>query len=181
MWVSGELESAERCVILGKAGRATVRGTTLLPIGDAPAMVAYAVSTEGDWSTTTCKIRVSVEGRIQKIVLVRTNDGWTVNDDLRPDLSGCSTVDLGWTPATNTLALRAGQLSVGESHTATAAWVRFPDFDVVQSEQTYTRVTPDLVRYESANFSAELVVSPADVVTKYGDDIWRSIRIQQTG
>jgi len=73
------------------------------------------------------------------------------------------------------ISLAADGLAVGASTTITAAWVRFPEFDVVASEQTYTRLADDRWRYASGRFEAELEVDPAtNVVRRYGEDLWRA-------
>src|SRR5262249_58793699 len=96
-----------------------------------------------------------------------------VDGSMTPALDGCVDVDFGWTPATNTLPIRRLGLGVGAAATIRAAWVRFPELDLLALDQTYTRLADDRWRYASGTFEAELVVDPATgVVRRYGDDIW---------
>jgi hypothetical protein len=61
-------------------------------------------------------------------------------------------LDLGSTPATNTIPIRRLALEIGETTDITVAWVRFPELDVVASEQRYTRLATDRWRYQSGDY-----------------------------
>ncbi len=143
-----------------------------------PAEIEYVVSTDDVWATTSARIRVN--GPVSRTIDIEHRaDGWWVNGTERTDLARCLDVDLGWTPATNVLPLRRHPLVAGQSMTTNAAWLRFPELDVVSSEQYYTRVAADRMRYESGEFSAELTVTDDDIVTTYGDDLWFAERIDR--
>ena len=88
-----------------------------------------------------------------------------------PTLEGCTDVDLGCSPSTNTLPIRRLSLAVGASQTIQAAWVRFPELTVTSGTQTYTRLDESTYRYESGTFSAELVVDEDGLVASYA--VWR--------
>ena len=66
-----------------------------------------------------------------------------------PELAGALDVDLGFTPATNTLPIRRLALAVGESAPVRSAWLRFPEFRLEPLEQTYTRETDQSFRYRA--------------------------------
>ena len=87
------------------------------------------------------------------------------------ELRGCTDIDLGCSPATNSLPIRRLRLAVGTSHTIKAAWVRFPELDVVAGAQTYTRVDEFTYRYASGTFEADLTVDDEGLVTSYAE--WR--------
>jgi hypothetical protein len=101
--------------------------------------------------------------------------GWTVDGQPVRALKGCSDVDLGCSPSTNTLPIRRLRLDIGGSHTIGAAWVRFPDLTVHKIAQTYTRLDEFTYRYASATFEAELTVDDDGLVTVYSQ--WRRIGI----
>lgn len=85
-------------------------------------------------------------------------------------LDGLRDVDLGFTPATNTLPMRRLALEVGESAEVDAVWVRFPELEVARLPQRYTRLEGMRYRYESAGgaFLAELEVDANGLVIRYG-------------
>jgi len=90
-------------------------------------------------------------------------------------LAGCTDVDLGFSPSTNTLPIRRLALAVGKSETIEAAWVLFPDLEVRVSSQTYTRVSDQNYRFASGDFAAELGVDAAGLVTDYWE--WQRIAL----
>jgi len=178
LWLSRLLQSAEHCTIRPWSRPATVESTTLLAYKDVPARIEYTISVNGEWETERVSLELAAADHQVTLALVR-EDGWLVNGTPRPDLDACIDVDLGWTPATNMLPLRRMALDVGQSVTTTAAWVRFPDLDVVPSEQTYTRLADDRVLYKSNAFEAELVVTPDGLVTTYGNDLWEAATLHR--
>ena len=92
-----------------------------------------------------------------------------------PHFGACADIDLGWTPATNTIPIRRLKLEVGETSSITAVWVRFPELDVVRNEQRYTRLASDRWRYQSGDYDFELVTDAATgLVLVYGGDLWRA-------
>ena len=66
-------------------------------------------------------------------------------------LKGCTDIDLGCSPSTNTLPIRRLRLAVGASSTIQAAWVLFPQLEVVKAAQTYTRLDEYTYRYASGD------------------------------
>ena len=89
-------------------------------------------------------------------------------------LKGCTDVDLGCSPSTNTLPIRRLRLGLGASQTIQAAWVRVPTLAVEKTRQTYTRLDEFTYRYASGTFEAELVVDEDGVVAQYAE--WRTRR-----
>ena len=96
-----------------------------------------------------------------------------IDGRIRPDLDGCTDVDLGWSPITNVIPMRRLGVRVGDSVELLAAWVRFPELDVVANRQRYTRVTEN--RYESGPYDFEMGqgrIGTEMHVKHRGDDIW---------
>ncbi len=84
-------------------------------------------------------------------------------------MSGCADVDLGFTPATNTLPIRRLDLPIGAQSEITAAWVKFPELTVQPLNQRYTRLSGTLYCYESLEngFRAEIEVDDEGLVVRY--------------
>jgi hypothetical protein len=95
--------------------------------------------------------------------------GWSADG-----VEGCLDVDLGFTPATNTLPIRRGELAVGEAFDLDAAWVRFPALTLERLSQRYERLADDRYLYSSDGFRAELVVDAHGLVLEY-EGFWRAI------
>jgi hypothetical protein len=94
---------------------------------------------------------------------------WSVDGAVVKALKGCTDVDLGCSPSTNTLPIRRLRLAVGGSHRIQAAWVRFPELTIVKAAQTYTRLDEFTYRYASGTFEAELTVDDDGLVTTYAE------------
>jgi len=139
-----------------------------LAFADAPALVRYTVACDAAWQTRTVVVDCAI-GLRQRILRLTTAGGkWDLDGQPRPDLNGCVDVDLGVTPATNTLPIRRLNLAVGESREVVAAWVRFPALELRLLAQRYTRLDERTYRYESdTGFSAELTVDDLRLVISY--------------
>ncbi len=148
----------------------------MLPLGDQPCHVDYDVFCDGHWMPESCIVRVSLPMQVRTLELRSDHNGyWRVNGEAAPHLTGCSDIDLGWTPATNTVPIRRLDLDVGDTANIVAAWIRFPELDVVANQQHYTRIASDRWRYRSGEYDFELVIdAPSGLVLVYGDDLWRA-------
>ena len=60
-------------------------------------------------------------------------------------------------------------MEIGAEAEVHAAWLRFPSFKLERLDQRYSRVGPEMYRYESAGgaFVTELEVNSAGFVTLY--------------
>ena len=177
LWHSTELASSEHCSI-SLTGEGTVFvGTAVLPVGDQPGQIQWTARADATGRTRSAQAVITMPDGAPRLALTVDDDQrWRCNDEPADHLAGALDVDFGWTPATNTLPIRRLGLAVGSSTTITAAWVRFPELDVVPSEQIYTRLAEDRWRYASGRFEAELEVDPATgVVRRYGTDLWRAV------
>jgi len=94
---------------------------------------------------------------------------WTLNGVEVPGVSGAEDVDLEFSPSTNLLPVRRLSIQVGDQVAVRAAWVRFPEFTVEPLDQTYTRLTDETYRYESAvgAFRRDLKVDENGFVLDY--------------
>ena len=107
---------------------------------------------------------------------VAVEDGLWFADGLSIEtITGCTDIDLEWSPSTNTLPIRRLPLAVGErSGPIVAAWVRFPSIELQPLSQEYQRTAGNRYRYVSNQgaFVAELAVDEEGLVTEY-EGLWR--------
>jgi hypothetical protein len=147
-------------------------GTVLGAEGGLPVRVEYRVLAERAGMTTAAHVRDLRGFETRTIALERNaKGGWTVDGTAARALRGCTDVDLGCSPSTNTLPIRRLRLAVGASKTIQAAWIRFPELSVVKAAQSYTRLDEFTYRYSSGDFEAELTVDDDWLVTAYA--AWR--------
>jgi uncharacterized protein len=176
LWHCAVLASSEYASLAETEGDRRFRGLVVLPFGDEPGHIDYDVLCDSDWMPRSCSITVTLPTQIRTIELTSDDVGhWAMNGIAAPHLLGCRDVDLGWTPATNTIPIRRLDLEVGDTASIVAAWVRFPELDVVATQQHYTRVATDRWRYRSDDYDFELVTDTnSGLVLQYGDDLWRA-------
>ena len=167
---SDEVATDEHCTLTVRDGGLSLVGTVLGADAGAPVRIEYRVLADGAGLTTAAHVR-DLRGFGQRtIVLERDVKGnWTVDGDKARALKGCTDVDLGCSPSTNTLPIRRLGLGIGASKTIQAAWVRFPELTVVKAAQTYTRLDEFTYRYASGDFKAELSVDDDGLVGSYAD------------
>jgi hypothetical protein len=166
---SDEIATDELCTMTIRDGGLSLIGTVLgADSVGTPLRTEYRVLADGSGLTTAVHVR-DLAGFAQRTVALTRDakSAWTVDGQPVRELKGCTDVDLGCSPATNTLPIRRLRLAIGSSHTIKAAWVRFPDLVVVPAAQTYTRLDEFTYRYASGTFEAELTVDDADLVTSY--------------
>jgi len=167
-----EILADEHCTISVRDSGLSLVGTILGAEDGVPLRVEYRVLTDAAGATTAVHVR-DLRGFGQRTLMLARDakGGWTVDGVPHHALKGCIDVDLGCTPATNTLPIRRLRLAMGASKTIQAAWVRFPALEVEKAAQTYTRLDEFTYRYASGTFEAELVVDEEGVVAQYA--VWQ--------
>ena len=169
---SDEVEADELCTLTVRDNGLSMVGTVLGAEEGRPVRVEYRVLADRAGVTTAAHVRDLRGFETRTIVLERdAKERWTVDGVAKRALKGCTDIDLGCSPATNTLPIRRLRLAIGASHTIQAAWVRFPELVAVKAAQTYTRLDEFTYRYASGTFEAELTVDDEGLVTAYAE--WR--------
>ena len=172
VWHCGPNDSTEHFVLTATDNGWLMRGIVMIPIDDEPGEIRYEITADKLWRTQGAVIHIGDK----TIEISVDGDEWWIDDVMNDDLRGCVDIDLGWTPATNTLPIRRLGLNVGESAETVAAWLRFPEMEFIPANQTYTRVSDNLWRYRSGRADYDLEVSPDGVVCRYGDLWWGSVQ-----
>ncbi len=169
---SDEVEADEHCTLTRRDTGLALVGTVLGSEAGVPVRIEYRVMADASGHTTAVHVR-DLRGFEQRaIALERDAKGnWRLDGVAARSLRGCTDVDLGCSPSTNTLPIRRLGLRVGATKTIQAAWVRFPELTVVKAAQTYTRLDESTYRYASGTFEAELTVDDEGLVTTYAE--WR--------
>ncbi len=169
---SDEIQADEHCTLTTGDDGLSLVGTVLGAEGRRPTRVDYEVMTDAHGFTTRVQVRQLVGFDARTIVLRRDEGGtWSLDGSRASKLEGCTDVDLGCSPSTNTLPIRRLELALGATATIRAAWVRFPALEVVRAEQAYTRVAEDTYHYASGVFEADLTVDGEGLVVDYA--AWR--------
>ena len=187
IWRSLDGLSMEHCELIQPAPEDIhLSGMVIGVHDDAPSRGFYSVEATGDWVTQ--QVRVGHENAV--LELVSRNGRWfRIDHDFQtrnsqehelPELAGCIDIDLGLTPATNTLPIRRLRLEIGQVATLTVAWVKFPSLEIAPLEQRYERLSKFSYRYSSTNFTAVLEVDEFGLVTRY-EGGWERIAVSGAG
>jgi hypothetical protein len=142
------------------------------------ARLRYVIECDFDWCTRTALIDGDVDGRAVRFAVVGDGAGnWTHDGVPAPSVTGALDVDLGFTPATNTLPIRRLALPVRASADVRSAWLRFPELRLQPLEQTYTREAERIYRYralvDGEPFTARLDTDAFGRVREY-EGLWRA-------
>jgi uncharacterized protein len=114
------------------------------------ARLRYVIDCDAKWRTRSASIEGTADSAPFRLKLEADGAGhWTRDGVPVPELNGAMDVDLGFTPATNTLPIRRLSLAVGESAPVRSAWLRFPELRLEALEQTYARETERSFRYHA--------------------------------
>lgn len=133
-----------------------------------PSNMAYSVTCGADWFPHSARVQGRVAAQDISLSIRRGNGGeWRVNGEELPETYGLSDLDLGFTPATNTLPLRrlAGK---GQGDSA-AIWLDDSDWQMKPMHQTYQRIESGRWDYHSheSDYRTALAVNMDGFVTDY--------------
>ena len=175
-WHCSLLASSEYASLIELDSHRRLQGVAVLPLDGEPCRIDYDVMLDERWHPRSCRVGVTVPAHVRTIELRSNLVGrWELDGEAAPHLDGCADIDLGWTPATNTVPIRRLDLEVGGTADIKAAWIRFPELDVIADEQRYTRLAPDRWRYLSGHYDFEVVTdATSGMVLAYGDDLWEA-------
>ncbi len=128
----------------------------------------YSVDCDPLWRTLRCK----AEGFAgQPIAFEAANSAglWLIDGQPEPAFDGIEDVDLGFTPATNLLAIRRLALEPGDQASVDAVWFDPEDCRFKLLPQQYARLSASSYRYRSPShgYEAILEVDPFGCVTDY--------------
>ncbi|MEH1012391.1 putative glycolipid-binding domain-containing protein [Micromonospora sp. CPCC 206060] len=173
------------------------RGLTVSGVAQAvdpvPHTCRYEVATDTGWATTSLAVEASGAGWFRSVHLERAAGRWRVTTAERGDLNAALVaaghppaglpgtddpdrlgpavdVDLGAAPLFNSLPVRRlGLLDAepGTERRISVAWVLVPSLLVVPTDQVYTALGGQRVRYASDGFTAELDLDPDGYVRHY--------------
>ncbi|HUR98797.1 MAG TPA: putative glycolipid-binding domain-containing protein [Pyrinomonadaceae bacterium] len=147
-------------------------GSAIFLHESSPCRLEYLIECDTEWRTTAATIDGWVGDEvIAREILVSEDGTWFLDDEEIDAVKGCVDIDLNFSPITNLLPLRRLDMQIGESKSVSAAWVRFPSFELERLDQTYTRPDEATIKYESraGEFVRTLKVNRDGLVLDYPD------------
>lgn len=170
LWRRLDLPGHDACELRFASGEWHLEGAVVWRAPSGPAHLAYSVSCGEDWLARSARILGRAGGREISLSIRRGAGGeWRVNGDEVPGSHGLSDLDLGFTPATNTLPLR--RLRGAGAGDSAAACLDPSDWRLRPLHQTYRREADGRWHYEAAEagFQTVLAVDGHGFVTDYPD------------
>ena len=176
LWRRLDVEGHDSCLLSQIKDGHWLRGQAIFVQDDKPCCLAYEVICDAVWRTRAARVDGFLGMRELHYAIERGTDGqWTLNGEIQPDVAGLVDVDLGFTPASNLLAICRFDLGVGQARPAPAAYLAFPELRLTRLEQSYQRLDEGRYAYAAPMFgyNAVLVVSAAGFVVSY-PGLWTS-------
>lgn len=169
LWRGIDRPGHEACRLFHLNGEWCLEGTAVFSSDNRPCRLSYLVACDSTWNTR----RGTVSGWLGDSMIELTIDvldrRWYLNEVETTTTNGCIDLDLNFSPATNLLPIRRLNLEIGQQAEVTAAWLRFPTFELEPLSQIYTRLNELTYRYSSddGKFVRDLTVNQVGFVTHY--------------
>lgn len=174
LWQRLDVPGHDACRLVRNDNGWQLGGHAIFEHEGAPCSVSYTVLCDAAWQARSASVKGFLGSRELDLEIERSADGWLLNGIAQPGLSDLIDLDLGFTPATNLLALRRFDLAVGQGSPAPAAYLPFPELELRPLEQHYRRQSETEYAYRAPEFryDAVLSVAPVGFVTDY-PALWR--------
>jgi uncharacterized protein len=101
-------------------------GTAVFAHAQQPCRLDYQVICDDGWRTLSGKVEGWFGDQIVGVeIAVGPGCRWRLNGAERPEVAGCTDLDLNFSPSMNLLPIRRLSLGVGQGAEVRAAWLRF--------------------------------------------------------
>lgn len=170
VWRNTQTLGTDFCTLHTHPSGYDLLGTVIAALDTRPYLVRYEVRCDKVGRTKEVEVSTQSGERKQHLHLeVDDEQRWWRNGQEVGTFRDLVDVDLGVTPATNTLPIRRLGLGSGESREVTAVWVKFPELTLERLPQCYTRLSERHYRYESEDFIAEIETDEVGLIKHYSD------------
>lgn len=162
----------DACTVV-EAGRGWhIKGAAAFESERGIAHLTYDVQCDAGWQTLRATVEGTVGGRdVSHHIRRMTNGTWVLDHVVQPQLMDCVDIDLAFTPATNTIAIRRLDLDMGATATVQSAWLDVVGEEFSVLEQHYERISNHQYRYRAPRFAFEATIRVNDfgLVVDYPD------------
>ncbi|WP_254702632.1 putative glycolipid-binding domain-containing protein [Sulfitobacter sp. THAF37] len=183
LWRRIDMEGLDACSYCREGDGYSVSGTALYLDGAEPARLEYRVCCTSDWSSGSASVAGWTGDRRRDLSLSRDATGeWLLDGKAVPGVRGLVDIDLGFTPATNTNAIRRLDLAIGEDVETTAVWLDTEDWCFKPLRQVYRRLSETEFAYRSPThgYAATLTADAFGIVREY-PELWTAVSGAGTG
>ena len=150
LWRRLDVPGHDACRLVAFGEGRRLEGTALFLHEGLPARLAYEVECDRAWRSRCGAVRGWIGARAVEISIERSSEGaWMLDGRPVAGLEDCADLDLGFTPATNLLAIARLDLVVGDAAQSPAAWLDVDAVTLVRLPQDYARRTAERYAYAS--------------------------------
>jgi hypothetical protein len=177
LWRRLDVDGHDACRVLRIGEGWRLEGVAAFAHEGGPCALAYAVDCDSGWRARAARVTGwRAEGSIDLQILRSETGEWRMNGVVQPAARDLVDIDLGFTPATNLIAIRRLDLAIGHGSPAPAAYLAFPDLRLDRLDQTYQRLDARRYRYSAPAYGYDeaLTVSAEGFVTAY-PSLWEAV------
>ena len=170
LWTRLDTPGHDACRLNETQGGWELEGTAVFSQAGTPARLDYHVACDASWRTRWGRVRGWIGARALDHHIARAASGaWTLNGEQVLPSGDCVDLDLGFTPATNLIAVRRLDLAVGQRATTFTAWLDDTVSTLDVLEQVYRRQAGGTYAYESPRFDfvTTLAVDSTGFIRQY--------------
>ena len=170
LWRRLDSPGHDGCRLFRLPGGWLLAGMAVFCEKNRPCHLTYEVVADTGWKTKRATISGFVGSRsVELRIRATAKQRWFADGQEQGEVAGCTDLDLGFTPATNLIAIRRLSLGVGQAAEAPAAYLAFPGMRLEVLAQTYRRTERTKFEYRAPSFgySGTLEVSRLGAVVHY--------------
>lgn len=174
LWKRLDVEGHDACRLLRLGHGWQLNGHAIFEHEGRPCSLRYMAECDDAWQARLANVEGWLDAAELKFEIRKTGDAkWSLNGVEQPQAEGCIDVDLGFTPATNLIAIRRFNLGIGQKTPAPAAYLSFPELKLDLLEQNYHRTGKHSYAYQGPVFGYDEVLDVSEVgfVTDY-PNLW---------
>lgn len=169
IWRRLDMPGHEAVRVYGDGDGWYLDGAAVFVYEGKPCRLEYLIECDLDWRTVFANVDGWVGDDLIECEIQANEDGaWFLDGQETVAVQNCIDLDLNFSPVTNVLPIKRLGLSVGQSETVRAAWLRFPSFSLEPLEQAYSRTSEFIYSYRSGTgFEAEITVDRFGLPVEY--------------
>ncbi len=136
LWRRLDHDGHDACRFFETADGWTIDGSAVFEHEGRAASLSYRLLCDRGWASRSAHVRGWIGGHRFDLEVERDDDdAWRINGEIAPGLAGLKDLDLGFTPASNTNAIRRLDLSEGAEADSVAVWLDADDWTVKRLPQ----------------------------------------------
>jgi uncharacterized protein len=180
-WRRLDTDGLDACAIYATSDGYSIKGTAIFTSDSQPTKMDYMVVCDHRWTSRSAVVHGVIGNEDWNCELYRDSMGyWISNGSDVEGSEGWIDIDLGFTPATNILAVKRLALETGMTARTTALWLDPDDWTFKPLVQTYCRKSAHVYTYASPAhcYEADLKVDEFGMVQIY-PGLWAQLSAVQ--